>query len=161
MTFNGLPLHPLIVHLVVVATPLAAVGAVLYGVRPRWRWALRWPLAATALIAALSAQIAVMSGHDLKDRLHASGLLLTRIDTHETWAGRLQIGTWVLAGVAVLACLTLPVATRVAGGRDFGGRIGGLRVPLAAALVVVGLLELYLVFRTGDAGAKAVYGTSG
>ncbi|HEX7739895.1 MAG TPA: DUF2231 domain-containing protein [Marmoricola sp.] len=158
MTFNGLPLHPLIVHLVVVATPLAAIGAVLYGVRPRWRWALRWPTAVTAVVAAISAQVAVMSGHDLKDRLHMTGPL---IQAHETWAGRLQVGTWVLAAVVVIACLTLPAANRLVGGRDFNGRIAALRPILTVVLPLVGLVELYLVFRTGDAGAKVVYGSVG
>lgn len=159
MEFNGLPLHPLVVHLVVVATPLVGVDALLYAVRPSWRWALRWPLAVAAVIAAAATQVAAMSGDDLKDRLHISGPL---IEAHETWAGRLQFTTWVLAAVALIACATLPVASRTVGGRDFTGRVALLRPVLAVVLPVLGLVELYLVFRTGDAGAKAVWsGTPG
>ena len=35
MEFNGLPLHPLIVHVVVVFAPLAAIGGILYAVVPQ------------------------------------------------------------------------------------------------------------------------------
>ena len=159
MEFNGLPLHPLVIHLVVVATPLVAVGAFLYAVRPAWRWVLRWPLAVAAVIAAVSTQVAAMSGEDLKHQLHMSGPL---IEAHETWAGRLQFGTWVLAAVILVGCVLLPVRNRVAGGRDFSGRLAAFQPVLALVLPVLGLLELYLVFRTGDAGAKAVWsGTPG
>ncbi|MGA8248602.1 MAG: hypothetical protein WB797_16970, partial [Nocardioides sp.] len=62
MTFNGLPLHPLIVHVVVVFAPLAGLGGILYAVTPRWRWWLRWPFVASAVIAAAAGVVAVRSG---------------------------------------------------------------------------------------------------
>lgn len=34
---NGLPVHPLVVHAVVVLLPLAIVGTILVAVRPTWR----------------------------------------------------------------------------------------------------------------------------
>ncbi|MEV4388804.1 DUF2231 domain-containing protein, partial [Micromonospora sp. NPDC049580] len=36
-TVNGLPLHPLVVHAVVVLLPLAALGVAALAVRPSWR----------------------------------------------------------------------------------------------------------------------------
>jgi len=36
-TINGLPLHPLLVHAVVVLLPLAAVGSIIIAVVPKWR----------------------------------------------------------------------------------------------------------------------------
>lgn len=157
MTFNGLPLHPLIVHLVVVTVPMAAICALLYGVVPRWRWVLRWPLLILAVLGAVATQLAAMSGDDLKRDIHASGHVLALIETHEQWAGRLQFGTWVLAAVAIVAAFTLPVASRLVGGADFAGRVALLKPVLAVVLPVLGLVELYLIFRTGDAGAKAVW----
>ena len=44
MEINGVPLHPLVVHAVVVFAPLAALFGIAYAVLPNWRWALRWPL---------------------------------------------------------------------------------------------------------------------
>ena len=43
-TFNGLPLHVLVVHGAVVVTPVAALAALAL-VRPSWRTRLRWPVA--------------------------------------------------------------------------------------------------------------------
>ena len=44
--FNGLPLHPLIVHATVVIIPLAALTVILFAVWPRFRsWAGPLPLA--------------------------------------------------------------------------------------------------------------------
>ena len=34
MELNGLPLHPLIIHVVVVFAPLAALGGILYALVP-------------------------------------------------------------------------------------------------------------------------------
>ncbi|MCW2828706.1 MAG: hypothetical protein JWQ67_2322, partial [Marmoricola sp.] len=36
-TFNGIPLHPLVVHAVVVLLPLAILGTIAIAVRPGWR----------------------------------------------------------------------------------------------------------------------------
>src|SRR5918992_6203100 len=74
MEFNGIPLHPLVVHAVVVFAPLAALAAVLYAAMPRWRWALRWPLVATALISVVTAYIATLSGADLAESRYGEAL---------------------------------------------------------------------------------------
>jgi hypothetical protein len=152
MEFNGLPLHPLVVHAAVVFVPLTALAGLGYVV-PRWRALLRWPMLVAALIAAGAVQVAVMSGEDLKDARNLGGPLLER---HETWAGRLQIGTWALASVVLLACWAIPrLQQRVGGGRE--GGVAVLGPVLTVVLPLVALAELYLVFRTGDAGSKAVW----
>lgn len=151
MEFNGLPLHPLIVHVAVVFVPLAALAGIAYAV-PGWRALLRWPMLVAALIAAGAVQLSVMSGHDLEDERHLGGSLLEK---HEMWAGRLQVGTWVLAGVVLVACWAIPHV------RARGGGVAVLGPVLVVALPLVALAELYLVFRTGDAGAKAVWSTNG
>ena len=72
MEINGVPLHPLVVHAVVVFAPLAALFGIAYAVLPGWRWALRWPLVAVTGIAVVTAFIATLSGQDLAD---SSGLI--------------------------------------------------------------------------------------
>ncbi len=62
MEFNGLPLHPLIVHVVVVFAPLAGIGGILYAAVPRWRWRLRWPLLAGAVTVLVCVFLAGDSG---------------------------------------------------------------------------------------------------
>jgi uncharacterized membrane protein len=90
MQINGIPLHPLIVHAAVVFVPLAALAVIAFVV-PKWRWAARWPALVTVVIAAVSVQLAAMTGDSLKHKVGGSQL----IENHEMWAGRLQAGTWV------------------------------------------------------------------
>jgi uncharacterized membrane protein len=148
---NGLPLHPLVVHAAVVFVPLAALVGIAYVV-PRWRQLLRWPMLAVAVAAAIAVQVAAMSGEDLEHQRHLGGSLLEK---HQMWAGRLQVGTWVMAAVVLAACWAVP---RLRNGRDGVAVLGPVLVVL---LPVVALAELYLVFRTGEAGAQAVWSTGG
>ncbi|MCW2759470.1 MAG: hypothetical protein JWO46_3216 [Nocardioidaceae bacterium] len=154
MDFNGIPLHPLVVHAVVVLTPVAGLLAVAYAVVPRWRWALRWPLVVAAVAGAAATYVAYLSGENLEDRLQIDTALL---HTHETWAGRLRIAMVVLVVAAVVAAYVMPFRTPLKGGVEREARIGLLRIPVAVVLVVVGVATLYAVYRTGDAGAHMVW----
>ena len=62
MELNGVPLHPLVVHAVVVLGPLAALTGLAYAAVPRWRWLLRWPLVVLAVVTAVTAFVAVVAG---------------------------------------------------------------------------------------------------
>jgi hypothetical protein len=154
MEFNGLPLHPLVVHATVVFVPLAALGAILYAV-PKWRWLLRWPTLLVNLAAAVLVQIAVMSGKDLEKSRHLGS---PELHTHEMWADRLRIGVFVLTVVAVVGFWAMGYVTRLSGGADRETRVAALEKPLMVLLPVVGVVVLVLVFLTGDAGARAVWG---
>ncbi|MFL6060847.1 MAG: hypothetical protein ACJ72E_06430, partial [Marmoricola sp.] len=100
MHINGLPLHPLVVHLVVVLAPAAGVLAVVYAAVPRWRWWTRLPLLVSGVGGALATWLAAASGDNLKHQLGLRGHLIA---VHEMWAGRLQASMWAIAAVAVLA----------------------------------------------------------
>jgi hypothetical protein len=152
VTINGIPLHPLVVHAAVVFVPLAAV-AVFAFVVPRWRWALRWPALVLVACAAVSVQLAAMTGEDLEHRVGHSALL----ETHQMWAGRLQAATWVLAGAMVVAFWVLPHTTRLLDGQDKASRLAIVDKPLMALLPVLAVLVLVLIVLTGDAGARAVW----
>ena len=156
MEINGLPLHPLIVHAVVIFVPLAALSAILFAVMPRWRWLLRLPTILLALGAVVVCRIAVISGSDLqKDRDLHSALL----DRHMTWGHRLEYSVWVFAVVAIVAWWVLPHVTQLVGreGRETPApalvTIVTVLLPIAAAVVLV------FAVITGDAGAKAVWKT--
>ena len=60
-----MPLHPLVVHAVVVLGPLAALTGLVYAAVPKWRWLLRWPLVVLAVVVAVTALTAVAAGEDL------------------------------------------------------------------------------------------------
>jgi len=64
MELNGVPLHPLVVHAVVVLAPLAALTGLVYVVVPKWRWLLRWPLVVLAVAAAGASVLAAREGSE-------------------------------------------------------------------------------------------------
>jgi uncharacterized membrane protein len=142
MEINGLPLHPLVVHAAVVFGPLSAVAGVLYGVVPKWRNWLRWPLVTAVTIALVTIWVSYFSGEDFKDDLGIQGEL---IETHEERANILR---WSITAFAVVTYVTAWFHTHPGKARS------------ALAGVVAGLAVLTLVYTvlTGDAGAQLVWG---
>jgi hypothetical protein len=157
MTVNGIPAHPLVVHAAVVLVPLAALLATAYAVWPRWRWQTRTPAAVLAVVAAASVQLAAMTGDQLKSSLHEDTSL---IHTHEQYAGLLQAAMWVLAGLMVIAWWALPHENPLPD-KDHREGVTVLARPLVALLPLASAAVLVLVVLTGDAGARAVWGTGG
>jgi len=146
MTFNGLPLHPLVVHATVVCLPVAALVALGYCV-PRWRDRLRWPLLVLGIVSAGLVWLTSASGHDLNDTRFATatGLLAQRIQHHADLAGKLQVATYVFAGLTVLAAW-------------LHHRPGVVRYALAVLLALAAIGVVVLCGMTGDAGARAAWG---
>ncbi|MEV8507440.1 DUF2231 domain-containing protein [Actinoplanes sp. NPDC051475] len=153
---NGMPVHALVLHAAVVFVPLLALVAVVYAVVPRWRPKIGWAAILLAVAAPVTAFVAMESGEKLYDRLVASGMTgpaLEKIDAHSGF-GTMTFYFTLALGVAtlVMTFLTLRTTTK--------------RLPRAAdvllAVVVLALAALsgYYVFRTGDSGAQAVWGTT-
>jgi hypothetical protein len=157
MEFNGLPLHPLIIHVVVVFAPLAGVAGILYAAVPRWRWWLRWPLVACAVISAVSGIIAVQSGQSLENQRHLQSL--PEMAVH---ASRGRFLRWVLLAFLVptgLAAWQLGgPSPLVPAGTARRGRTGVVAWALQLLLVAGAVTVLVCVFLTGDAGARTVWG---
>jgi hypothetical protein len=151
---NGLPLHPLIVHAVVVFVPLGALSAIGFALVPRWRWLLRWPTLLIALAAVVLTRIAVLSGTRLKTDRKLGGDLIAR---HQLWGHRLEYAVWVFAVLAIVAWWVLPVVMPLVDRVDRPS-------PMPAAVTVVTVLlplsaAVVLAFAliTGDAGARALW----
>lgn len=157
MTIHGIPVHPLVVHAAVVLVPLAALLAVAYAVLPSHRWRTRNPAAVLAVAAALAVQVAAMTGDQLKQSLHVDSSL---IQTHEQWAGLLQAGSWGLAALMVAAWWALPHENPLPD-KDHRAGVTALARPLVVLVPVAAVAVLVLVFLTGDAGARAVWGGAG
>jgi hypothetical protein len=155
MEINGLPLHPLIVHAVVILGPLAGLTGLAYAFVPKWRWLLRWPLVVLSLVVATAALVAVQAGQSLLD----SRPELEPIVADHADRGAL-LRTWSLTFVvdALLAAWALggPSALASGGGaRESKGVLGWI----AMVLLVAGSIGLVvLVFLAGDSGAQAVWG---
>jgi uncharacterized membrane protein len=157
VTINGIPPHPLIVHAAVVLVPLAALFATAYAVLPSRRWQTRTPAAVLSVAAAVAVWLAAATGDSLKSSLHEDTSL---IQTHEHWAGLLQAAMWVLAALVVVAWWSLPHHNPLPD-KDHKQGVTTLAKPLVVLLPVAAATVLVLVVLTGDAGARAVWGTGG
>jgi hypothetical protein len=71
-TINGLPLHPLLVHTVVVLLPLAAVGSIIIAVVPKWRRRYWLPVLVLALLGIGSVPITQQAGEALYNTIKGS-----------------------------------------------------------------------------------------
>lgn len=155
MELNGVPLHPLVVHAVVVLGPLAALAGLVYAAVPRWRWLLRWPLVVLAVVVAVVSWVAVMSGEDLlKARPELGPIVEVHMERGELlrnvalgYALLSAFAAWALGGVSALASGR--------GARESRGPLGIVAAVLLAAAAVALLVMLYLA---GDSGARAVWG---
>jgi uncharacterized membrane protein len=74
----GLPMHPLVVHSVVVFVPLLVLVALGYALVPRFRSRLAWLAVTLAVIAPATAAVATLSGDGFAQRrgLPVEGALL-------------------------------------------------------------------------------------
>ncbi len=146
-TINGVPLHPLVVHGVVVLLPLSILGTVAIAARPAWR--RTYGLLVVGLTASATAlvPIAVWSGRELKTRVGDPG-------KHQDLGEQL---IWFS-----LTLLVLVVALVALEGRTPTEGVGNGRTALTvvAALVVVAAVATGIqVFRVGDSGARQTWCT--
>jgi hypothetical protein len=141
-TFQGLPLHALVVHATVVLVPLMALLTVLVAVRPRLRVTYAWWTFAADVAVVVLVYVTMESGLAFKKLLGASGNPL--VERHEQLGKQL---IWFVLAMAVTALL-------VALAKDRGGSTStGATVVTAVAAVLV----LVWVVRIGHTGAEAAW----
>ena len=150
-----MPLHPLVVHAVVVLGPLAALTGLVYAAVPRWRWLLRWPLLVLAVLTAVTASLATTSGDDL---LEARPELEPLVEEHEERGELLRNVALGYVPVSVLAAWALGGVSALASGRGAQETRGALGMVAAVLLAVASVALLVTLFLAGDSGARAVWG---
>ena len=150
-----MPLHPLVVHAVVVLGPLAALTGLVYAAVPRWRWLLRWPLLVLAVLTAVTAFLATTSGDDL---LEARPELEPLVEEHEERGELLRNVALGYVPVSVLAAWALGGVSALASGRGAQETRGALGMVAAVLLAVASVALLVTLFLAGDSGALAVWG---
>lgn len=142
---GGLPLHPLVVHFVVVLVPVAALGLILLVLVRGWADKYGWLTLLVLAVGTGAAFVARQSGEDLAAQIG-------RPETHATWGTVLP---FVSAGLFVLALawLLLHKADRRADRKRSRGTVvtGLVTVVLALATIAVAVV-------VGDSGAQAVWG---
>jgi uncharacterized membrane protein YhaH (DUF805 family) len=123
-TFNGLPLHPLLVHAVVVLLPLAAVGSILIAVVPKWRRRYWLPVLVLAVLGIGAVPITQAAGEELYDNLKVNNPALN----HHSDLGHALLPYAITFGVMVLL---LVIVGRLA---DRERTTGGARARAAASV---------------------------
>ncbi|TMM36369.1 MAG: hypothetical protein E6F99_15395 [Actinobacteria bacterium] len=147
-TITGLPLHPLVIHAVVVLVPLLVLAGIVYALVPRLRGRTGWVAVLLALAGVGSTLLAKLSGDAFRRRIvrkhMANQEILVKIDSHRSLGTTTLYLTIALAVVVLLLVLlrTLP---------------RGASMALSVITVVLGLVTVYYVYRTGDAGARIVW----
>ena len=145
-TILGLPVHALVVHVVVVLVPLAALGLIAVAVRPAWRRPYLPVVALLATAGLAAVPVATMSGTKLKERLNAGGVVAEQIHDHERM-GRLVIYPTIVMWLLALALLYLDRKATP-----------GKGVTIVAVLAIVGAIAAAgQVTITGHLGSTAVW----
>ena len=157
-TVAGLPLHPLVIHAVVVLLPLAAIGTVTVAVRPAWRRALGIPVLLVALAGTVSVPLATMSGQQLQASMGGGSPLVVE---HAARAGALLpvavLYVVLLAGAVLVERTALSPSVVDAMGRSPRPDRARIATVLAGAAAVAGAVTTALVVWIGHAGASAVW----
>lgn len=147
---NGLPAHVLLVHFIVVLTPLTAVFAILCVLWPAARQRLVWSTLVLAAITCALTPLTVQGGEWLYDRQAKPSVML---QLHAERGDTMIYGT-----VALLIVAAFIAYLHVFEGRGFAAA-RALRIVVAVATVAVGVATTVQVYRIGDAGARAAWGT--
>jgi hypothetical protein len=144
----GLPMHPLVVHAVVVLLPLLALLSVLVAWKPRWNraWGI-WVVAGLFVITGVTA-VAKETGERLATRIGEGAITAT---------GHLTLGKTLplFAGVLFLLTALLWWFDRRTGRN--GQRTTFTKV-VAVLVVVAALAAVVETVRVGESGARAVWG---
>lgn len=161
-TVNGLPVHALVVHAVVVLLPLMALVTIAFTIRPKWRPGLPWAILGN-LVAMGSAFAAAESGGKLQVRLSVQAGREVAKDHGDLGSVLPNFGI----GLVVASVLAYLLVGRTSRGRRPAGewdeeydapRTSVLATVLAVVLVVgAGAAATYWTYRVGDSGAKAVW----
>ena len=149
MEVFGLPLHPLVVHAVVVFVPLAALGGLVISAL-RWaRVRYGWLVVACAFVGAVSTLVAQQAGEDMSRKIsQPTPAMETHFhlgDSLLVWAILLFVGTaLVMAGQWLI---------------DRHNKRGNL-VLIGGMLITVvcGIVSIIQTVRIGHSGSAAVWG---
>ena len=148
---NGLPVHPLVVHAVVVLLPLAALGTIALAVRPAWRRPYGVLVVGCAAVATILTPVSTSSGEALEEHVGDPGVHAELGD---------QLIWFVIPLLVLSAALVWLDRRRTADGTTSSRRATspGLLRTVAALALVAGLAATVQVYRVGDSGARAAWG---
>ncbi len=153
---NGMPVHAQVIHAAVVFVPLLALAAIAYAVVPRWRPKVGWAAVLLALGAPVSTFVAMASGNELRDRMVARGMTGPPLEAIDDHMGYGELTFYFTLGLSVVTLVLVFLTLR----RSERPLPRAADVGLTVIMVALAAVSGYYVFRTGDSGAQAVWGTS-
>ncbi|WP_339155652.1 DUF2231 domain-containing protein [Actinomadura luteofluorescens] len=154
-TLWGLPVHPLIVHLVVFLVPLTVLAALVVAVWPKARRLLAPWVLGVATIALITIPLATESGEHLEEQVSRSSLVEEHAELGDTLLP-LMAALWVVLAIIVAVDFYIR--------RKTDGPPSWTRVVMPVAMVLtVGASAVtgVQVVRIGHSGAKAVWSDVG
>ena len=138
-TITGLPVHPLVIHAVVVWIPVMAILTILVAVRKNLREKYSWWVAGANFLLFLITLVAKESGEALQ----------------EAKGGQLAIEHGQLGSVLPWFVLVMTAASAAVAGTSRNRTLGPVAVVIS---ILTSIAAVWWTVRTGDAGARAVWG---
>ncbi len=138
-TITGLPLHPLVIHGVVVGIPLMAVITIVVAVRKDLRERFSWWVAGANTLLFLLTLVAKQSGEALQ----------------QARGGQIAIEHGQLGSILPWFALALALGSAAVAATSRNKALGPISVVFS---IIAGVAAVYWTVRTGDAGARSVWG---
>jgi uncharacterized membrane protein len=151
---TGLPVHVLVLHFAVVFVPLLAAGAIVYAVVPRLRPRIGWAVLLLAIITPIVTFVTRQSGLKLYERVLKRGISPAG---KQILANHMHFGTftfWFSLALGIVTLVMVIVTLRPSSSLPRAADLG-----LAVIMVALAAISGYYVYRTGDSGATALWGT--
>ncbi|MFF2390398.1 hypothetical protein [Agromyces sp. NPDC058104] len=155
-SFAGLPLHVLLVHAVIVLTPLVGLILVVLAAWPAARRVLWLPALIGAALLLPLGLVTVEAGKWLEARVPEAPLIQQHTGMGEEltpWLIGLLVVAVLIAGWALVERAD---ARRSSGPTSRGARIG-VAIVLVVASLVVAVGSTWTLVRIGEAGSRAVW----
>jgi uncharacterized membrane protein len=149
MEIMGLPLHPLVVHAVVVLVPLAALGGIIISAWTAARKRYGWLTVAFAAAGAASTFVAQEAGEALAATFTRQ---TPAIQTHMNLGGTLLV--WAI--ILFVGTAAVMVAQRLIDQQNPRGRVA--LIAGGAVTAISAVVSLVQVVRIGHSGSTAVWG---
>ncbi len=143
---DGIPVHPLVVHAIVVLLPLATLGTLAVAVRARWRLRYGPLVVAAAAVATILCPVATSSGEQLEQRVGDPG-------SHAALGEQL---VWFALALTIVSSALLLLEWRSS--RAAAPQRRTLITVVAGVAVLAALASTVQVYRVGESGARAAWG---
>ncbi|MEJ6018900.1 DUF2231 domain-containing protein [Corynebacterium sp. H113] len=144
----GLPTHPLIVHLAVVAVPVAAILTLIYAFRPTLRAKFGIVTVAINFVAAVATVLARSTGEAMLPLVNLSEENPGPVSTHAAYAN------YMLIAVGLMFIASAVLLWRDRRQAETPGSIGTIAIIVMA---IAAIASLVFVFLTGHEGAVLVW----